>query len=124
MAGRQQVRAGDLTGRQKAQLAAEHAAEQEARAGQIALATAAAAEAEAEPVDLEPNKPEVKEEVVGEVAVAQDVDVLEEIVEFRVNDTFDATIGHGNDYSFQEGRVYRAPRHIRDHLEEKGLIWH
>jgi hypothetical protein len=121
---RAQARAGDLTGRQKIALAEEHAAEQEARAGQIALATAAAAEAEAEPVDLQPNQPEVQEEIVGEVAVTQDVDVQEEIVEFRVNDTFEATIGHGNDYSFQEGRSYRAPRFIRDHLEEKGLIWH
>ena len=122
---RQSARAGDFTGKQKAVLSEQHAAEQEARANQIALATAeAASKTLDETVDLAPRKEEVKPEVVGEVAV-QDVDVEEPVVEFRVNENLEmVTIGHGNNYDFVMGQKYKAPKHIYDHLEEKGLIWH
>lgn len=118
-------RAGDFTGKQKAALSEKHAAEQEARSNQIALATAEAAAAQdTETVDLVPRKEEVKQEKVGEVAV-QDVDVEEPIVEFRVTENLEmVTIGQGNHYDFAQGQKYKAPKHIYDHLEEKGLIWH
>ena len=121
---RQNTRAGDYTGTQKAALAVKHADEQKAKAQSVAMATAAAAPQNQEPVDLAPKKEPVEEKVVGEVAV-QDVEVDEEIVKFRVNETLEnVTIGHGNHYDFEEGREYRAPKRIYDHLEEKGLIWH
>jgi len=122
---RQTTRAGDFTGKQKAELAEKHAAEQEARSNQIAMATAeAATKSQTETVDLLPHKEEVKEQVTGEVVI-RDVDVEEPIVEFRVTETLEmVTIGHGNNYDFVQGQKYKAPKHIYDHLEEKGLIWH
>lgn len=124
MARQSAQRSGDFTGRMKAELAQEHAAEQEAAAQNMALITAQAAAVEQDTVVLEPRREEVKEEVVGEVVV-QDVDVAEQIVEFRVNETLEqVTIGHGNHYDFVEGQRYKAPQHIYNHLEEKGLIWH
>ena len=117
-------RAGDFTGRQKAALQEQHAAEQQAAAESLALATAAAKAEEQETIELAPKQEPVQEEVVGDVAVT-DVDVNEEIVEFRVNETLESvTIGHGNNYDFVEGQKYKAPKRIYDHLEEKGLIWH
>jgi hypothetical protein len=124
MARQTNTRAGDYTGTAKAALAKEHAEEQAARAQELGLITAAQAEADKEPVDLAPRQPEVHEVIVDDVAV-QAVDVQEEIVKFRVNETLDmVTIGHGNHYDFEEGREYRAPKSIFTHLEEKGLIWH
>jgi len=121
---RQSPRAGDFTGKQKAELAEKHAAEQEARTNQIAMATAEAAAKETETIDLAPRTEETKPEVVGEVAV-QDVDVHEPLVEFRVIENLEmVTIGQGNHYDFVQGQKYKAPKRIYDHLEEKGLIWH
>lgn len=124
MAKASQTRVGDLTGRKKADLAEKHAAEQEAAAKSLALATAEAAAEAKETVDLEPRKDEPEVRTVDEIEVT-DVDVKEEIVTFRVNETLDmVTIGHGNHYDFEQGREYKAPKHIYDHLEEKGLVWH
>lgn len=117
-------RAGDFTGRQKAELQEQHAAEQAAAAESLALATAAAKAQETETIDLVPKQPEVPVESTEDVEV-YDVDVSDELVTFRVNETLESvTIGHGNNYDFVEGQEYRAPRRIRDHLESKGLIWH
>lgn len=50
---------------------------------------------------------------------------LNEKVIVRVNtDLEDVTLGYGNQVSFIEGRKYRVPRWVAQHLEEKGLIWH
>lgn len=63
-------------------------------------------------------------EVAGRSAV-QVGDKSQQLVEFRVNETLeDVTIGVGTNFSFEEGRRYRAPRYVRDHLEEKGYIYH
>lgn len=124
MAAKNTARAGDYTGRKKAELAKAHAEEQAAAAQSIAMATAAAAVEDKEPVVLTPKKEPVAKEVVGEVAVTK-TDVNEEIVTFRVNETLEqVTIGHAQHYDFEEGRTYKAPRRIYNHLEEKGLIWH
>ena len=57
--------------------------------------------------------------------VTQVIDQGQQMVEFRVNETLeDVTIGVGNTFTFEEGRKYRAPAFVRDHLEEKGFIWH
>lgn len=123
--GKTQARPGDFTGQQKAQLAQENAEAVEARANEISLINAAQKAQSDEVVDIadlhversitEPDRDEVE---------TQDVDVSEDIVEFRTNETFSATLGHGNDYDFVEGQRIRAPRWIKDHLESKGLIWH
>jgi hypothetical protein len=43
----------------------------------------------------------------------------------RVKETLEnVTIGVGNNYNFQEGRQYRVPKRVADHLEEKNLVWH
>lgn len=121
---RQTQRAGDYTGVQKAALAKEFAEEQAAVAEKMGLATATKAVEDQEPVDLVPNAEPVVEAFTGEIEV-RDVDLGEEIVTFRVNEDLDkVTIGQGNTYDFEEGRKYRGPRRVRDHLEEKGLIWH
>jgi UDP-N-acetyl-D-mannosaminuronic acid transferase (WecB/TagA/CpsF family) len=121
-------RPGDLTGRAKAELAEQHAEEQKARANEIALVTAQAAAKFDEVQDLVPKTPEPEAEpeaqVVGDIEVATSVEVKEELVEFRTNDTFSATIGHGNDFDFVEGQKIRAPKWIYDHLDSKGLVWH
>ena len=122
---RQQARAGDFTGRTKADLAEKHAKEQEAAAASVAMATAAAAAEEQETQDLVPRpEPVAPVETTDDIAVTS-VEVEEPLVEFRVNDSLNqVTIGHGNHYDFVEGQKYRAPRYVYDHLEEKGLIWH
>jgi hypothetical protein len=35
----------------------------------------------------------------------------------------DCTVGVGNNYSLEEGRTYDLPRHVAEHLLEKGLVW-
>lgn len=117
---------GDLTGNTKAQQLAEKKAKDEAEAKAAAEALAkAAAEKTDEVVDLKPTEsdaPEAKED--GDVVVT-DVDETEKIVQFKVNATLEqVTIGHGNNYDFEQGRTYKAPEHVYKHLEEKGLIWH
>lgn len=38
-------------------------------------------------------------------------------------DLEDVTIGAGNQYTFRRGKKYKVPKHVADHLEEKGLLW-
>ena len=65
---------------------------------------------------------ESESEDEGRARVVGDGD---QMVVFRVNETLeDVTIGQGNTFTFEEGRQYRVPRYVRDHLEEKGYIWH
>lgn len=43
----------------------------------------------------------------------------------RVNTDLDAvTVGYGNTYAFVEGRKYRVPSEVADHLEGLGYVWH
>lgn len=148
---RQTVRAGDVTGREKAKLAEQHAAELAARQDEITLVQSKAQERDDEVVDLsgdeyeEPIQPQVVEEAdqdkvqtpepkpatTGEVEEVEDeVEVQEvetpvKIKEFRVNEDLEnVTIGQGTNFNFYEGKKYRAPAYIYDHLEEKGYIWH
>ena len=151
---RQMKRAGDVTGRRAAELAAERQAEVEARQNEISLVNAQASQRAEETVDLTDGpqsqplaEPRVVEEadqdkvadpdpapasrgndveVVEEPDIeVTDVEVAPKIVEFRVNEDLEnVTIGQGTNYNFFEGTKYRAPKHIYDHLEEKGYIWH
>ena len=46
-------------------------------------------------------------------------------VEIRAKETIEnMTFGVDNHYSFQEGRKYRVPKRVADHMEEKNLVWH
>lgn len=146
MAARNTARPQDLTGATKEKLEAEKAAEREAAAEH--LATLAATKSENDGVvewDEEKNGPKVESSdsadaegkqdaaksdnpttVFGSpVAVSRQVQVKEEIVSFKVRETLEmVTIGAGNHYTFEEGKTYKYPKHIYDHLEEKGMIWH
>jgi len=111
-----------MTGRKKAQLADDNAEAVRLREGEISLLNAAAAEEKENGViDLtEPRRVEVP--VVEEV---QDVEVEEPNREFRVNTKIEnMTVGHGNLYDFEEGRTYRAKKHVYDRLNELGYVWH
>lgn len=48
----------------------------------------------------------------------------DDTVVIRVNATVNPTIGYGNTYNFEEGQRYRVPKHVAQHLESKGLVWH
>lgn len=118
---RSQKRPADFTGQQAEKLAAEHAAEQAARAQQVAMVTAAAVVEASEPVDYSPAPEVYAPEVEGGEAVV----VQPKTVKIRVNSTIEMlTFGHGNHYDFEEGREYVVSKDLADHLEEKGLIWH
>lgn len=149
---KQQTRAGDVTGREKAKLAEQHKAELDARKDEITLINSRASERSDETVDLTDgpqNQPLAEPKVVeqadeekvqkapeapattpGVEIVEDEVEVTEveapvKIKEFRVNEDLEnVTIGQGTNYNFTEGTKYRAPAHIYDHLEEKGYIWH
>lgn len=139
MAARNTARPQDLTGATKEKLEAEKAAEREAAAEH--LATLAASKSENDGVvewDAEKNGPKVESSDSADaegkqdapksdspVAVSRQVQVKDEIVSFKVRETLEmVTIGAGNHYTFEEGKTYKYPKHIYDHLEEKGMIWH
>lgn len=115
---------GDLTGKVKAELTAEVAQEQAAKAKSIAMATAALESAKTdEVVELTPI-PVVEVNKDGDVEVLS-VDETEKQVEFRVNTTLEeVTIGYGRHFNFEQGQKYKADQSVYDYLEEKGLIWH
>lgn len=115
---------GDLTGKIKAEKAAEVQQEQKAKAKSMAMATAALeTEQNEEAVDLTPI-PTVEITPEGEVEIVS-VDASERVREFKVNSTLESvTIGYGNTYNFEQGVKYKAPQSVYDYLEEKGLIWH
>ena len=115
---------GDLTGKIKAEKAAEVAEEQAAKAKSIAMATAALeAEKNDETVELTPI-PVVEVNKDGDVEVLA-VDATEKQVEFKVNATLEeVTIGYGRHFNFVQGQKYKADQSVYDYLEEKGLIWH
>lgn len=146
-------RAGDVTGRNADTLAQQAAAQKEEAASRMSMITATARKQDDEVVDLTDeghNEPVVQPEIVEQAdqdkvqapearpattpgvveevddeVVTQDVEVQEKIVEFRVNEDLEnVTIGQGTNYNFFEGKKYRAPKHIYNHLEEKGYIWH
>lgn len=111
----------DTTGHKAQELAAAKAEELKARKEEISLLNAQAAEAKSEVVDLT-EAPIVQKPAVEEV---ETVEVSHPIREFRVNSTIEhMTIGHGTDYTFEEGRTYRAPKHVWERLEELGYVWH
>jgi hypothetical protein len=122
---RNAARPGDLTGRRKAQLAAEHAEELKARENEISLINAAAAEEkENTVVEVKPRDMSAPAEPAP-VEVAEAIEVEVPMVTFRVNTPLEQmTYGHGNHYDFEEGVKYKAPKPLYDHLDSLGYIWH
>lgn len=128
----------DHTGAKREQLEREHADEIKRRSAEMGMAARVQAEASNEVVDLTQQQP--LEELFAEGETTTDVveqpwETVGEVPEprtgpdgtmvLRVNcDLEDVTIGAGNNYTFMEGQAYRVPRHVYDHLEEKGYVWH
>ena len=109
-------RPGDITGRQAEILAEQNKEELKQRSQEMSLINAAAQEERKEIVSLLPEKQAIQS---GQV----EVDVPTRT--FRVNTTLEnMTYGHGNTYTFEEGRTYKATKDLYDHLEEKGYLWH
>ena len=116
-------RATDFTGREREKLQKQHAEELALRASEMSMANAAAiAEAENSITDLTKN-PEVPT-VIDSVEEVE-LNLSEAVVVIRVNeDIEDMTLGVGNNYTFKAGQKYKVAKHVADHLEEKGYIWH
>lgn len=128
MAARQTKPAGDVTGRLSEELAAKHAEEQRLAAAQMSMMTAnAKRDLEEGEVDLmtKPASTTAQIAVDGNVLDTDLVEVNEPFAKIRVNCVLDdVTIGHGTNYSFEPGPVYKVPKHVADHLESKGVVWH
>ena len=117
----------DLTGRNAELLAAQHAEDLALRQNELSLLQAVAAEEKDEVTDLSDAAvtPFAAPADPGTVEFVTDVEVANPTREFRVNTTLEnVTIGKDNHYTFEEGRRYKAPLSVYNHLEEKGLIWH
>lgn len=116
---------GDYTGRQKAKLQAEHAEELAKREAEISLINQQEQDFRANStVDLTQGGPIIIDD--GDVMQLEADDQLNQSeVIVRVNqDIEQMTVGAGTSYDFVVGQKYKVPRHIADHLEEKGLVWH
>jgi hypothetical protein len=114
--GNSKKRPGDITGRKAEMLAAENKEALKARAAEISLMNEAEEAAKSEVVSLVPERRDVEQ---GTVRVEVPFKTI------RVNSTLEhMTFGHGSDYTFEEGRTYKVPREVADHLEEKGYVWH
>lgn len=112
----------DVTGRQREEQIKAHAEELAQRAGEMSMATqTAAARLETEVVDVtkNPDAPTVIDEIesVG-VTMADDTQVV------RVAEDLEhVTIGVGKHYSFKAGQKYKVPKHVAQHLQEKGYLY-
>lgn len=112
----------DVTGRQREEQIKAHAEELAQRAGEMSMATAAAAarlETEVVDVTKNPSLPTVIDEVesVG-VSMADDTQVVR-----LAEDLEHVTIGVGNTFSFKAGQKYKVPKHVAQHLQEKGYLY-
>jgi hypothetical protein len=119
------ARPGDLTGRNKAALAKEHAEELKARENEISLMNAAAAAERDDTVHDVVPRDTTPAPAPAAVEVTDTVTVETPMREFRVNTSLEnMTYGHGNHFDFEEGVKYRAPKDLYDHLDRLGYIWH
>ena len=121
---------GDYTGQNKARLAQQYAEQQQLAAQSTSLVTAVVQENRDQVIDLfchldyENLQPKPSEDGDG----VQQVDVQDpqfQPVKFRASETLDnITVGQGREFSLKEGRTYRAPRWVAQHLDNQGLVWH
>lgn len=127
---------GDFTGRQTEKLRKEASEKDADRAKQLSMATAE----EKERIDntivdySDPNRP-VEEDAPAGAFDTYDVDT-DDVVEveqegdstpmvlIRLNADLKTNVGYRQEYEFEAGRRYRVPKHVADHLDEKGYVWH
>lgn len=111
----------DLTGRKKAQLEAELAEQRKEAAQRMSMVTAQAEKAKDDEIDLTGQRtPEVYESEDGEP-----VSVAKPTRKMRVNTTLEnVTIGHGTNYNFEVGQVYKVESDVYDYLDDLGFVWH
>ncbi len=87
------------------------------------MATAAAASEAANSITDLTGRPDAP--VIVDSVEEVEINVSEAVVVIRVNeDIEDMTLGVGNNYTFKAGQKYKVPKHVADHLEEKGYVWH
>jgi GTPase len=112
---------GDVTGRKREELAAQHAEQIQARAEEMSLATAeAAVKLETEVIDAtKPHQKTVVVDAVTKVASGKDTVVI------RVVENIESmTFGAGKHYSFKAGQKYEVTRAVANHLAAKGYLAH
>ena len=115
-----QKKPSDFTGRQRDALAQQALDDQQARASEMAMATAEAAiKAETEIIDA--TKPSTAQPVVVDATVkSKDKDAT---VVVRLSDDIESmTFGVGNYYSFKAGQKYEVTEALANHLELKGYV--
>jgi hypothetical protein len=112
-------RPADYTGRQREKLARENQEVVQARQDSIAMAQAAQAE-------LDDSVHDLAGQTITQTDEHGEVTYVEAPARtIRVNSTIEnMTFGAGNNYTFEEGKQYRIPAVIADHLEELGYVWH
>lgn len=114
----------DVTGARAAKLATENADKQAQAAQRMAMMTAANKQAKAETVDLTGHA-QAGQTDVDQVELRSGVEVAEAARTIRVNaDITQMTFGRGTYYDFEEGRTYRVPADLADHLDALGYVWH
>ncbi|NBW10065.1 MAG: hypothetical protein EBR82_18760 [Caulobacteraceae bacterium] len=115
-----QKKPSDFTGRQHDALAKQALEDQQARASEMAMATAEAAiKAETEIIDA--TKPSTAQPIVVDATVkSKDKNAT---VVIRVSDDIEGmTFGAGNYYSFKAGQKYEVTEDVANHLELKGYV--
>lgn len=116
-------RPADLTGKRNEDLVKKNQEELAARADELSTMQKIEAEAKKEVVDYTQ-----RDEPVAEAAPK--VEIKDKVVEMRVNSDIDQmTFGKNpdgtlNNFDFEEGRRYKVPQAIYDHLDELGYVWH
>lgn len=137
--------AGDVTGRNAERLAAQAENELAERAGSISTARGGPAVVEDDSVlvdvtdasnprqvsltDGDINEDERWEiertrAAGGEVVEVGSVEVSDRTRLMRVSEKINPTVGFGNDYEFEPGKVYRVPEVVYLHLDDIGYVYH
>jgi len=102
----------DYTGRQAEKLAEDRKDELDARKGKITTVA---------PTPVAPDNASEDDDIV----FSYKVEANEPMVRIRVNtDLEQVTIGYGNTYNFYRDRWYKVPKHVADHLERLGYVYH
>ena len=112
----------DFTGRQAAELQAQVAEEQKAKAAEMSMMTAEAERKfEDEVLDMtqQPSAPTVVDEVVEIGVEMADHSVVVRLAE----DVENMTYGHGSTYTFKAGGKYKVPKPVADRLQSLGLLY-
>lgn len=110
-------RAGDLTGNKSEELQKEHAEELSEKSRQLTMLQASSDAEKLQPVDLSgPDKETVEKD-------GRTVEVKRPKLRVKAMSDVEATIGVGNNFTLEEGRTYDLPKHVAEHLLEKGLVW-